>query len=100
MKLGFLVLGLFFATSMAAKAETLYYVGEAITTTGSEVVRHPYCVARTSDLIAGTITEKVVSYEKSGYAENSSVMKIENNHFTMTVSSGSVTGVGDLTGTP
>jgi len=87
-------------TASAETAKTLYYVGEAITTAGSNVERHAYIVARTTDPDANTITEKVVSFERSSYVENSSVMKINQNQFTMTVSTGTVTGGGTLTGTP
>src|SRR5215471_12802396 len=82
------------ATASAETAKTLYYSGEAITTTGANVERHAYLVARTTDPDANTITEKTVSFERPSYAENSSVMKINQNQFTMTVSTGNVTGVG------
>ena len=84
----------------AETAKTLYYVGEAITTAGSNVERHAYIVARTTDPDANTITEKVVSFQRSSYVENSSVMKINQNQFTMTTSTGTVTGGGTFTGTP
>jgi hypothetical protein len=87
-------------TASAEKAKTLYYVGEAITTTGSNVERHAYIVARTTDPDANSITEKVVSFQRSSYVEDSSVMKINQNQFTMTASTGTVTGGGTLTGTP
>jgi hypothetical protein len=89
--------------SVAASAETaktLYYVGEAITTAKSNVDRHAYILARTIDSDANTITEKVVSFQRSSYVENSSVMKINQNQFTMTEATGNVTGGGTLTGTP
>jgi hypothetical protein len=85
-------------TASAEGAKTLYYAGEAITTTGGKVERHAYIVARTTDPDAGTISEKVVSFERSSYVENSSVMKIDQNQFTMTTSTGTVTGGGTLTG--
>jgi hypothetical protein len=88
------------ATASAESAKTLYYVGEATTTAGANVERHAYIVARTTDPDTNTITEKVVSFERSSYVENSSVMKINQNQFTMTVPSGTVTGGGTLTGTP
>jgi hypothetical protein len=87
-------------TASAETAKTLYYVGEAITTAGSNVERHAYIVARTTDPNSNTITEKVVSFERSSYVENSSLMKISQNQFTMTVSTGTVTGGGTLTGAP
>jgi hypothetical protein len=85
-------------TASAETAKTLYYVGEAITTTGPHVERHSYIVARTADPDANTITETVVSFQRSSYVENSSVMKINQNQLTMTT--GPVTGGGTLTGTP
>ena len=83
-------------TASAEKAKTLYYVGEAITTTGSNVERHAFILARTTDPDANTISEKVVSFERSRYVENSSVLKVNQNQFTM--STGTVTGGGTLTG--
>ena len=77
---------------------TLYYMGEAITTMGATVMRHPYIVARTTDERAKTITESVVSYQPSGFKENSSVLTIDGNRFAMTAST--VTGSGELTGIP
>jgi hypothetical protein len=85
-------------TASAQTAKTLYYVGEAVTMTGSNVERHAYIMARTTDPDAKTITEKVVSFQRSSYVENSSVMKINQNQLTMTT--GTVTGGGTLTGTP
>ena len=87
-------------TTSAETAKTLYYIGEAITTAGSKVERHAYIVARTTDPDANTITEKVVSFQRSNYVENSSVIKISQNQFTMAESKGAVTGGGTLTGTP
>jgi hypothetical protein len=87
-----------FAQNKTAPA-TLYYVGESITTmANSNVTRHPYIIARTSNPASGTITEAVVSFQQSGFKENSSVLKIEGNHFSMSESTGTVTGGGELTG--
>jgi hypothetical protein len=91
------------AASVIASAETaktVYYAGEAITTAGPKVDRHAYLLARTIDPDANTITEKVVSFQRSSYVENSSVIKINQNQFTLTETTGSVTGGGTLTGTP
>jgi hypothetical protein len=90
------------AVSHAAEPNpvTLYYIGESITTMGSTVTRHPYVVARTTNESAKTITETVVSYEQSGFKENSSVLTIDGNRFAMRTSTGTVTGSGELTGTP
>ena len=87
-------------TASAQTAKTRYYVGESITTVRSNVERHAYIVARTTDSDANTITEKVVSFQRSSYVENSSVMKINQNQLTLTESTGTVTGGGTLTGTP
>ena len=87
-------------TASAETAKTLYYVGEAITTAGPNVQRHAYILARTIDQDANTISEKVVSFQRSSYVENSSVIKINQNQFTMTVPAGTVTGGGTLTGKP
>jgi hypothetical protein len=90
------------AVSHAAEPDPVirYYIGESITTMGSTVARHPYIVARTTDERAKTIAETVVSYQQSGFKENSSVMTIDGNRFAMTVSTGTVTGSGELTGVP
>jgi len=87
-------------TVPAETAKTVYYVGEAITTAGTKVDRHAYTLARTIDPDANTITEKVVSFQRSSYVENSSVIKINQNQFTLSETTGSVTGGGTLTGTP
>lgn len=80
-------------------AETLYYVGEAIVTkSDGTITREPYIIARTSDSSARTISEAVVSNSGNGFKENQSVMKVTGSHFTMTA--GTVTGEGDLTGEP
>src|SRR5262245_54728596 len=99
---GLLAIVITSAISHAAEPDpvTLYYIGESITTMGSTVTRHPYIVARTTDERAKTITETVVSYEQSGFKEDSSVMTIDRNRFTMATSSGRVTGSGELTGKP
>jgi hypothetical protein len=88
------------ATAPINGATTLYYLGEAITTRGSEVTRHPYLVERITDPGMSTISENVVSFHESGYNENRSVLKIEDGRFTMTESTGTVTGDGTLTGLP
>ena len=90
------------AVSHAAEPDpvTLYYIGESITTMGSTVTRHPYIMVRTTDERAKTIRETVVSYEQSGFKENSSVLTIDGNRFAMTTSTGTVTGSGELTGAP
>ena len=87
-------------TVSAETAKTVYYAGEAITTAGTKVDRHAYLLARTIDPDANTISEKVVSFQRSSYVENSSVIKINQNQFTLTDPTGSVTGGGTLTGTP
>jgi hypothetical protein len=87
-------------TASAESAETLFYVGEAISTKGANVERHPYILERTTDPDAGTISEKVVSFQRNAYAEHSSVMKITQNQFTMTDSTGTASGEGTLTGSP
>jgi hypothetical protein len=87
-------------TASAEGAKTLYYVGEAVTTTGSNVVeRHDYILARTTDPEANTIAEKVVSFQRTAYAENSSVLKINQNQITLAESNGT-TGGGTVTGKP
>jgi len=87
-------------TASAETAKTVYYVGDAITTAGPKVERHAYLLARTIDPDANTITEKVVSFQRSSYVENSSAIKINQNQFTLTETTGSVTGGGTLTGSP
>ena len=90
-------------TSLAVSAEaakTLFYVGEAVTTVGTTVERHPYILARTSDPSTNTISEKVVSFQRSTYVENSSVLNVLQSQFTMTESTGTVSGGGTLTGSP
>jgi hypothetical protein len=98
------VLAIVIASAVSHAAETdamtRYYVGESITTMGSTVTRHPCIVARTTDERAKTIKETVVSYQQSGFKENSSVLTIDGNRFAMTASTGTVTGSGELTGTP
>jgi hypothetical protein len=81
---------------------TLYYIGEAITTSNSRVERHPFLLARTSDVDHNTISETVVSFDGQAkmFKENSSVLKIDQNHFTLTEPTGSITGTGELTGLP
>lgn len=93
------------ATSTSA---VVYYSGTAITTLPAHdssgvptVVSAPYLVQRTTDQAAGTITEVVTSRGKDGkFKDNTSVMTIQGNTFTMTESTGMVTGNGTLTGTP
>ena len=99
---GLLAIVIASAVSHAVESEpvTLYYIGESITTMGATVTRHPYIVARTTDEKAKTITETVVSYQQSGFKENSSVLTIDGNRFAMTSSTGTVTGSGELTGIP
>ena len=99
---GFLAIMIASAVSHAADPDpvTLYYVGESITTMGSTVTRHPYIVARTTDEKAKRITETVVSYQQTGFKENSSVLTIDGNRFAMEASTGTVTGSGELTGMP
>jgi hypothetical protein len=89
----------FASFSRAAAAETIYYIGEA-STTGADgsVDRHAYLIARTSDQSAGTIAERAVTFTRGAYAEDSSVMKIDGNRFTMTA--GAIVGKGELTGKP
>jgi hypothetical protein len=87
-------------TASAQGAKTFYYVGEAVTTVGTNVERHPYILARTTDPEANTIAEKVVSFQRTAYVENSSVIKISQNQFTLTESTGTVTGGGTVTGKP
>jgi len=90
-----------FQAAYADSAQVQYYVGEAVTTnmnTGA-VTRAPYIDERTTDSNAGTITEKVVTKQGSGFVENTAVLKVSGNHFSMTESTGTVTGQGDLTGT-
>jgi len=86
----------------APATTTLYYVGEAITTSNSSVARHPYLLARTSDGDNNTISETIVSFDAQAklFKENSSVMKIAQNHLTMTEPTGNITGTGELTGLP
>lgn len=103
MRFNLLMVWIVFSFSAFAKAEdapSFYYVGEAITTVDATVTRHPYIIERISDPVAGTILEKVVSYQKTKFVENSSVMKVDGNHFTMTESTGTVSGGGTLTGLP
>ena len=80
-------------------AETLYYSGESIVTKDNiEFVRHPYILARTSDSKLGTITETIISFQDGRFSEDHSVMVVSGQTFTMTESTGSVTGSGTLTG--
>ena len=92
---------LLFVSAQSVFAETLYYIGEAVTTKSDRTItREPYIIARTPDSAAGTITEAVVSNSGTGFKENQSVMKVTGSHFTMTDLTGTVTGEGDLTGEP
>ena len=101
MNMKFLASLLLFVSAQSVFAETLYYIGEAVVTkSDGTITREPYVIARTSDSAAGTITEAVVSNAGRGFAENQSVMTVTGSHFTMTVSTGTVTGEGDLTGEP
>lgn len=101
MNMKFLAFLLLCAPAQSVLAETLYYIGEAVVTkSDGTVTREPYIVARTSDSAAGTITEAVVSNSGTGFNEVQSVLKVTGSHFTMTVSTGTVTGEGDLTGEP
>jgi hypothetical protein len=79
---------------------TTYYAGEAITTTGADVSRKPYIVARTIDKAKSTISESVVSFSRGAFRENASVIKVDGNRLTMSESTGTVTGSGELTGVP
>lgn len=94
------VTAVFVHTSNADAAQTVYFVGESIVTSvqDASVTRNPYIVARTTDSAAGTIVEVVVSKQGAAYAENTSTMKISGNQLTMTVSTGTITGDGSLTG--
>ena len=78
-----------------------YYIGEAITLdTGKQApTRAPYLLERSEDPASKTISERVISQHQSGFGENSSVLHVEGTHFTMSESTGTVTGEGDLTGT-
>ena len=92
---------LLFGSVPSVFAETLYYIGEAVVTkSDGTITREPYIIARTSDSAAGTVTEAVVSNSGTGFKENQSVIKVTGSHFTMTESTGTVTGEGDLTGEP
>lgn len=88
------------SSASADSIETLYYIGESIVTTMRDgaVVRSPYIVARTTDHLAGTIFESVISKHETGFSENTSTMVISGNQMTMTESTGTVTGNGSLTG--
>lgn len=86
--------------SSSTTPRTDYYIGESIVTADSEVTRHDYLIARTSDEAKGTISETAITYQRAGYKENSSLIKIDQNHFTMTESTGTVTGEGEFTGRP
>ena len=83
----------------ASTAETIYYIGEALTTgADGSVDRHAYLIARTSDQSAGTIAERTVTFTRGAYAEASSVMKVDGNRISMTA--GGIEGKGELTGKP
>jgi len=82
-------------------ASTKYYVGESIVTMSTgEVSRSPYIIARVSAPSAGTISEAVVTRKQVGFGENKSTMTVTGNHFTLSESTGLVTGGGELTGQP
>jgi hypothetical protein len=83
----------------AGPAQTIYYIGEA-STTGADgsVDRHHYLIARTLDPSAGTIAETAVTFTRGAYAENSTVMKVDGNHISLTA--GTSEGKGELTGKP
>lgn len=101
MNMKFLAFLLLSVSAQSIFAETLYYIGEAVVTkSDGTITRTPYIIARISDSAAGTITEAVVSNSGTGFRENQSVMKVTGSHFTMTESTGAVTGEGDLTGEP
>lgn len=83
----------------APAGTTLYYIGESfITMASGEVYKSPYIITRTSNQNNHTIVEKVVSRHATGFGENESTLVINHNHFTMTESTGTVTGEGDFTG--
>lgn len=88
------------SSDSTAVPRTLYYIGESIITTDSGVAKHPYLISRTSNETANSISETAITYQRSGFKENSSTLKIEKNHFTLTESTGTVTGEGDFTGLP
>jgi hypothetical protein len=93
-------IALIFISFQACASSTLFYSGEAITTMGSNVSRHPYLLARTTDQEKSIISESVVSFQRNRFKENSSEMKIAGNQLTMTEDTKMVTGTGELTGTP
>src|SRR5215475_752030 len=69
----------------ASTAETIYYIGEALTTgADGSVDRHAYLAARTLDPSAGTIAERAVTFTRGAYTEASSVMKVDGNRISMT----------------
>jgi hypothetical protein len=100
----FLLLPFIFVSLVKADAlfspATQYYVGESIVTDmkSGKVTRAPYLDARTTDPTTNTITEYVVSSHGQTFGENTAKLSIVNNHFSMTESTGTVTGEGDLTG--
>lgn len=85
-----------FWISTSVWAETKYYIGEAITTKGAEVTRHPYINIRNVDQYSGKIFETVISFQENGFSQDESVMVITGDKFTM--SAGTVTGSGTLVG--
>ena len=87
------------AVRAAEAPATTYYLGEAITTTGPDVTRKPYIVARTIDKAASTISESVVSFSQGAFHENATVLKVDGNRLTLSDSTG-MTGSGEFTGVP
>src|SRR5215467_8533535 len=84
----------------ASTAETIYYMGEALTTgADGSVDRHTYLIARTSDQSAGTIAERAVTFTRGAYSEDSSVIKVDGNRISM-MTAGGIEGKGELTGKP
>ncbi len=96
----FLLMAAAFTSLAKGETMTLYYFGESITINSESgvSVRSPYLLARTSNPTERTISEKVITKSRGTFGEFDSTMKIENNHFTMTESTGTTSGEGELTG--
>jgi len=89
---------LLFSVQVWAEGITKYYIGEATTVINNQVSRQPYLIARTIDQTSGTISEAVVSYGRDGFTENSSLLKVDGNHFSMNADG--IRGEGELFGEP
>lgn len=80
-------------------AQTSYYFGEATTIKNKESIKKPYLLSRSLERSSSSIKENVISFGENRFEENSSELLIDNSgRFTMSESTGTVTGSGQLNG--